>query len=95
VPTIIPKAEGQVEPLNGAAQIRPQGFDLQMVKISRQHEALSRECKPPRHDLQQLQELRFGAIRRGTTASINVTIPYMVPAVLATRCAKVDSSRRV
>jgi hypothetical protein len=83
------------EPIDGAAQIGPQGFDLQTIKISRQHEDMKRECKPPRHHLQQLQELRVGAIRRGTTAPINVTIPYMVPAVLAPRCAKGDSSRRV
>jgi hypothetical protein len=91
----MPRAEGQVEPLDDAAQIGPQGFDLQTIKISRQHEGMNRECEPPRHDLQQLQEPRVAAIRRGTTALINDTIPYMVPAVLAPRCAKGDLSRRV
>jgi hypothetical protein len=75
VSTIIPRAEGQVEPLDRAAQIGPQGFDLQTIKISRQHGGMKREYQPPLHDLQQLQELRVGAIRWVTTAPSNVTIP--------------------
>jgi hypothetical protein len=61
---------------------------LQTIKISRQHEGVNRECKPPRHDLQQLQELRLGAIRRGTTAPINVTIPYMATSRFGTPMCK-------
>jgi hypothetical protein len=42
----------------------------------------------PRHDLQQLQKLRVGAIRRGTTAPINVTFPYMATSRFGTPMCK-------
>jgi hypothetical protein len=79
--------------LDGTAQIGLQGFDLQMIMISHQHEGMNPERKPARHDLQQLQEMLVGAIVREQLASINATIHYMVPAVWY-RDAKDDSSSR-
>jgi hypothetical protein len=53
VPTIIPKSFTQ-ELKDRLSHWTARGFDLQTIKISRQHEGMNRECKPLRHDLQQL-----------------------------------------
>ena len=59
-----PTAEGEVEPLDGSAQLGLQGFNLQMIMISHQHKGMNPQAKPLRHALEQLQEMLVCVIVR-------------------------------
>src|SRR6516165_12157919 len=79
---VVPTAEGEVEPLDGSAQVGLQGFNLQMIMISHQHECINPQVEPRRHNLEQLQEMLVCAIVRKQLPAIDSTIEYVIPTVL-------------
>ena len=82
VQAVGPSAEGEVEPLDGSAQLGLQGFNLQMVMISHQHKGMNPQAKPLRHALEQLQEMLVCLIVGKQLTAIDSAIEYVVPTVL-------------
>jgi hypothetical protein len=82
VQAVVPTAEGEVEPLDGSAQVGLQGFNLQMIMISHQHESMKPQVKPRRHTLEQLQEMLVCIIVRKQLPVSDSTIEYVIPTVL-------------
>ena len=77
-----PTAEGEVEPLDGSAQLGLQGFNLQMIMISHQHKGMNPQAKPLRHPREQLQEMLVCRIVGKQLTAIDSAIEYVVPTVL-------------
>ena len=77
-----PTAEGEVEPLDGSAQLGLQGFNLQMIMISHQHKGMNPQAKPLRHPREQLQEMLVCLIVGKQPTAIDSAIEYVVPTVL-------------
>ena len=78
---VVPTAEGEVEPLDGSAQVGLQGFNLQMIMISHQRECMNPQVKPRRQTLEQLQEMLVRAIVGKQLPAIDSTIEYVIPTV--------------
>ena len=68
--------------MDGSAQVGLQGFNLQMIMISHQHECMNPQVKPRRHTLEQLQEMLVCAIVGKQLPAIDSTIDYVIPTVL-------------
>ena len=90
VQAVLPTAEGEVEPLDGSAQLGLQGFNLQMIMISHQHECMNPQVKPRRHTLEQLQEMLVCPIVGKQLPAIDSTIEYVMPTVSPQRCPRDD-----
>ena len=82
VQAVVPTAEGEVKPLDGSAQVGFQGFNLQMIMISHQHECMNPQVKPRRHTREQLQKMLVCAIVGKQLPAIDSTIDYVIPTVL-------------
>ena len=68
--------------MDGSAEVGFQGFNLQMIVISHQHECMNPQVKPRRHTLEQLQEMLVCAIIGEQLPAIDSTIEYVIPTVL-------------
>ena len=95
VQAVVPTAEGEVKPLDSSAQVGLQGFNLQMIMISHQHECTNPQAKPRRHTLEQLQEMLVCAIVRKQLSAIDPTIEYVIPTVLYSDAQGTTHSVRV
>src|SRR5258708_15271278 len=76
---IEPNAVGNVEPLNGLAEVGLRCLDQQMVMIRHQSVAVNQKPKPARQLRKQLQKMARVSRRPKDRASLDPTVNHMIP----------------